>query len=581
MGVIAVVPALIGVDAAFSVGRIHPGVTVGGIDVGGMTAEKAVATLSAEIPKKTSAPVNIRYNGKEWEVASKDLALTYDYNALAASAAAVGRDQGFFANLKTNFSAWFGASKLPATGIADDAKLNELIGTIAADTDVVPVDAAVSVKGTTFETSPAESGVLLDRAALSATLLATFTADEHNIDAPVHKAEADVSDPAAAAAKSTAETMVSAPATITFDKKSWELSEKKLAKLIEFEKSQPASDAPWVLEPVISSELASESLQPVLGKAVGNPARDAKFSTRAGKVTIVPSKVGIGPDFEALGAALTAATRLPTEQPRVVQLHTHKTVPALTTEMARAMNIKKRISTYTTYYTAGNRPRVNNIHLLGDSLDGKLVKPGGTFSFNKAIGQRTAAKGYQEANAIVDGKLVPQLGGGICQVGTTLFNTVFLSGIPVLERHNHSFYISHYPKGRDATVSWGGPDLKFKNDTDDWMLISVSYSAGSITISLYGTDPGYKVTSKTSAFSNEKPFPTEKTKDPKLTEGKTVVEDPGVTGRTCTVTRTVKKDGKVIRVDTFKSVYRPKVEIVRVGTKPKASKPATDTAGPN
>ena len=222
---------------------------------------------------------------------------------------------------------------------------------------------------------------------------------------------------------------------------------------------------------------------------------------------------------------------------------------------------------------------MNNIHLLGDSLDGKLVKPGGTFSFNGAIGQRTASKGYQEANAIVDGKLVPQLGGGICQVGTTLFNTVFRSGLPVLERRNHSFYISHYPKGRDATVSWGGPDLKFKNDTGHWLLVSVSYSSSSITISLYGTDPGLDVTAKTSSFSNIRPFPTEKVKDPKLREGVTVVEDAGVTGRTCTVTRTVKKDGEVVRVDRFRSVYRPKVEVVRVGTKPKPSKTPTDTAG--
>ncbi len=97
---------------------------------------------------------------------------------------------------------------------------------------------------------------------------------------------------------------------------------------------------------------------------------------------------------------------------------------------------------------------------------GRCIAPGETFSFNGTVGPRTAEKGYQEAGAIVNGELVPQLGGGICQVGTTIFNTVFESGLPVVERHNHSFYISHYPKGRDATVSWGGPDFKFRNDTD-------------------------------------------------------------------------------------------------------------------
>jgi vancomycin resistance protein YoaR len=241
------------------------------------------------------------------------------------------------------------------------------------------------------------------------------------------------------------------------------------------------------------------------------------------------------------------------------------------------MGVKERISTYTTTYEASNQPRVNNIHLLGDALDGTLVEPGGTFSFNAAAGERTAEKGYQEANAIVNGKLVPQLGGGVCQVGTTVFNAVFESGLPVVERRNHSFYISHYPKGRDATVSWGGPDLKFKNDTKHWVLVSVSYTSSSITVSLYGTDPGYDVAARVGEWSGVKPFPTEEVKDADLPKGSRVVEDSGVSGRSITVKRIVTKDGKVVRTDSFVSNYKPKVQVVRVGTKRSSSKPATQT----
>jgi vancomycin resistance protein YoaR len=219
---------------------------------------------------------------------------------------------------------------------------------------------------------------------------------------------------------------------------------------------------------------------------------------------------------------------------------------------------------------------------LGDALDGTLIAPGKTFSFNGTVGQRTAEKGYQEANAIVNGKLVPQLGGGICQVGTTIFNTVFESGLPVTTRRNHSFYISHYPKGRDATVSWGGPDFKFRNDTENWVLISVSYTNSSVTIALYGTDPGYEVESETSEWRNIKKFKTEEVKDKAMAEGVRVVEDPGVDGKTITVKRIVSKDGKVLRKDSFVSVYKPKSEVVRVGTmkieeKKPAEKPAQTT----
>jgi vancomycin resistance protein YoaR len=231
------------------------------------------------------------------------------------------------------------------------------------------------------------------------------------------------------------------------------------------------------------------------------------------------------------------------------------------------MGIRGLISAYSTDYDPGNAPRVNNIHTLARALDGKLVAPGATFSFNGAIGERTAAKGYQEANAIVDGKLVPQLGGGVCQVGTTFFNAVFFSGLPVLERRNHSFYISHYPKGRDCTVSWGGPDFKWKNDTANWILVRTQFTSGSLTISLYGTDPGYDVQLQTGKFENVKPFPVQEVKDPALPKGAKVISDPGVDGCTVTVVRTVYKAGVVVRTDTFVSHYNPKVQVVRVGTK--------------
>ncbi len=554
--------------------------TVGGVKVGGMKPDRAVVVLAQQLPAKSKAPVVVTYQVKEWTVAPEDLSLTFDYPALAAQAMGVGRTGGVLGAVKQRAGAWFGRAELPARATADQVKLAALINEISADTNVAPRDAKVRFKGTTPKLTSATSGMALDRERLTTSILTAFTSTDREIEAPVGVVQADVSDAAAQAAIVVAEKMIAEPATVTWgSKKKWKLTTEDLADMIAFRKVETSSGAGWVLDPYVSQKETSKTVAPKLGGKIGHPARDARFRTRSGSVSIVPSKSGVGPDIEALAEGLSAVLKGPAGQPRVVELRTRKTQPALTTAMARDMNIEERISTYTTTYVASNRPRVNNIHMLGDALDGQLVKPGGTFSFNGAIGERTAAKGYVEAPAIVDGKLVPQLGGGICQVGTTLFNSVFLSGLPVTERHNHSFYISHYPAGRDATVSWGGPDLKFKNDTGEWLLISVSYTSGSITISLYGTDPGYRVISKTGPFTNERDYATEKTKDPKLDEGVKVIDDPGVKGKTCVVTRTVKKDGEVVRSDTFKSVYRPKTEIVRVGTKPTSSKDTTDKAG--
>jgi vancomycin resistance protein YoaR len=151
--------------------------------------------------------------------------------------------------------------------------------------------------------------------------------------------------------------------------------------------------------------------------------------------------------------------------------------------------------------------------------------------------------------------------------------------LPVVERHNHSQYISHYPKGRDATVSWGGPDFKFTNDTEHWILIATGYTNSSVTISLYGTDPGYEVTYETGPFTNLRNPPVREVEDSTLPEGTRVIDERGVSGRTIVVTRIVTKNGAEIRRDTFKSVYRATEEVVRVGTKPVAapSTPATST----
>ena len=433
---------------------------------------------------------------------------------------------------------------------------------------------------------PAADGIAVERARLQADLLRTFASQDRTVVLRTLVAKPKISDSTAQSVKLTVDKMISGPVIVTHGKDAWTLSAAELGKALKFVTVEATGVAGtpsgWTLAPTFSSSQLSKILAPKLGSALGNLPKDARFVTSNGSVTIVPSRDGVGPDVDVLAKTLATTLKDPS-RPREAALLTTTTPPQLTTEKAQAMGVRERISTFTTEYSggAGNAARINNIHTLGSALDGKLVPPGGTFSFNGYIGERTAAKGYQEANAIVKGKLVPQLGGGICQVGTTMFNTVFFSGMPVLERQNHSFFISHYPTGRDATVSWGGPDLRWKNVTSGWMLISVSYTDTSITISLYGTDPGYDVTYTTGPFTNIKPYPTEKVVDPTLQPGISVYTDGGVDGKSVVVKRVVKKGSTVVRSDEFTSNYSPKIAVVRVGpaakTAPKAVTPKATT----
>ncbi len=587
--VVALVLIAVVVDAASSAGRVHPGVTVGTVKIGGMNPEAAAAELERKLPAMATKPVVLGYESKSWTVEPKSISVTFDYPALVAQAMSVGRSGSASRSLLQRIAAWTGRADLPAPVVANQDRLTAFLDTVADDVDVAPQDAQVQIKGTRTSVIPSSNGVSIDRSAVTSDTLAAFSSTDRTVSVKTVVVPVKIDDKGAKDAKLLVDRMLAEPVEVVYRKRSWTFTPREIAQLLDFRVVEAGSETlaqtgttgaqrtSFSLQPFVSAAEASKTVPAKLGTGFGKPAVDAKFKTSNGNVTIVPSRSGVGPDIALLATDMTTALLREPGQERIVILETNTSEPKLTTEAARNMGIVERISTYTTTYGSTNLPRVNNIHTLGDALDGELVAPGATFSFNGAVGERTAAKGYQEAAAIVDGKLVPQLGGGICQVGTTLFNAIFLSGLPVKERHNHSFYISHYPKGRDATVSWGGPDLKFVNDTENWVMVSVAYSSSSITISLYGTDPGYEVTSKTGAFTDEKPFGTETTKDPKLGTGIKVIDESGITGRSCVVTRTVTKSGKIVRTDSFKSVYRPKKQLVRVGTKPVSSKNSTST----
>ena len=167
--------------------------------------------------------------------------------------------------------------------------------------------------------------------------------------------------------------------------------------------------------------------------------------------------------------------------------------PKLTTEEAKAMGIKDKLADYQTEWE-GTPDRQTNVKITTQYASNVILAPGEVYDFDEQIGPRTAERGYKLAPGIVGpGQLEDVLGGGICQVSTTLFNAAFFAGLEIVERKNHSIYISHYPKGRDATVSAGGPNLRFRNDTKHYILVRGASDGVTTKFVIYGTDDGRKV----------------------------------------------------------------------------------------
>ena len=210
---------------------------------------------------------------------------------------------------------------------------------------------------------------------------------------------------------------------------------------------------------------------------------------------------GYGFDIESLQAKLDAA-----QWGETITVTLGRIAPKVTSDTINAELYKDVLATYTTK-ASSQANRNTNLSLACKAINGIILYPGQTFSYNQTLGKRTAAKGYKEANTYYNGEVVESLGGGICQVSSTLYWCAMHADLQIVERANHSLPVSYIPKGMDATVSWGGPDLKFKNDSDYPIKIVATSNKGNVTVRILGTDyKDYYVkikgqTVKTTAYS--------------------------------------------------------------------------------
>ena len=223
---------------------------------------------------------------------------------------------------------------------------------------------------------------------------------------------------------------------------------------------------------------------------------DLSWSPRPAQVQVRPGAAGREVDLAAATAALTGAivaadSTTPRPLPETV------VEPELTTAAAEAARVRTLLGTFTTYYAAG-APRARNIQRIAEIVDGTYVAAGEVLSLNGAAGERTLRRGFVADGAIVDGELTNEVGGGVSQFATTLFNAAFFAGLPIREHKPHSFYIGRYPAGRESTVYFGAIDVKVANDTGNGLLVRTRSTAGSVTVELYGENGGRRVTSTSS-----------------------------------------------------------------------------------
>lgn len=313
---------------------------------------------------------------------------------------------------------------------------------------------------------------------------------------------------------------------------------------------------------------------------VEQPAKNATWETDGETATLVPAETGRGLDLPKAIAAIERATtsQAVSENARTAEIPVETLEPGLTTEAAKAMGIADNVGTYTTKFPSG-QSRVKNIERISELVNGTIIAPGEKFSINDSVGERTEDKGFVEGGVIDAGRFTTDIGGGVSQYATTLFNAAFFAGTPIPEFRAHSFYISRYPLGREATLAWPNIDLVIENNFDSHLLIRSDVGASSITVGLYGTDDGRKVTESTGKRENYTDPKVSCIRDSDLKAGRETVTQSAAKGFSVRISRTVVFADGTDDLWEFTTVYRPKNKVISYNPSPAAA-PAPPASTP-
>ncbi|MGD9696868.1 MAG: VanW family protein [Thermoleophilia bacterium] len=431
------------------------------------------------------------------------------------------------------------------------AKVQRLVSSISSQLDdPAPKPTRLVLKGSDIEIRDGTAGYGVDATWLRDRILAVPTEPIEITPGPL---QPPVSRAAAEEARATALKVIAEPVDITFQGNAVTIPESVLRSALRF-----VSDPPRIRvaldQPTLYTQIAPAF------ELREQPARDASFRVTGQSVRLVSSRKGRRLDMAAIAESIVADP-----DTRSVRARFEVSEPALTTEEAQKLGITELVSSFSTPYPCCE-PRVTNIKRAAEILNGMIIPAGGTFSLNDALGRRTADRGFVEAPQIAAGRLEDAVGGGVSQMATTLYNAAFFAGLDLVSHTPHQFYISRYPPGREATVSFGGPELIFRNDWKAAVLLNVWATDNGVTVQLFSSKLGRRVETTTGERTDIEEPETKETVDPALEPGDREVEqEMGGPGFTISYTRKVWAGSRLKRDETFTWKYSPQDAFIKVG----------------
>ncbi|CAN5729435.1 VanW family protein [soil metagenome] len=509
-----------------------PGTTVVGVDVGGMDGKELRRALREVQEERGADELKVSPSDDDTVVTTSgtDMGYRIDVVATANNVLERGKQGNPLAALTDHLVSTFGTVTEEPIDSFNEEEFRSWLERNDGELSTQPFPGGIELEGSKVTPLYPEPGVVLDESELESKALgATRAPGEGTIIVATEESEPPTTDADVDELVETAEDLVSGPVTLTRPNGNLTISPKEIGATTNVAVIEEDD------ETRLDLRLKAVALQRKVGDRVAQletEPQDATFQLSGSAVNVVPSVEG----FEfAPQTTARQVLKVASRRNRMGELK-GKTVEAdFTTKDAKGLKITEQVSSFTTAHSCCE-PRVTNIHLIADMVDGVVIEPGESFSLNDFVGPRTAANGFVGAPAISDGEFVEEVGGGISQFATTFFNAIYFGGYDFLEYQAHSYYISRYPMGREATISTPAPDLAFLNDSDAGIYVDTSYTDTSITVTFYGNVDG-EIESESGAPHNFTRPERECRTNPDLSRGEEVVVQTGYEGFDIEVTR--------------------------------------------
>lgn len=576
VGLIVGAGALYAFDRNYT-GRILPGVSVGGIDLAGLSPDEATARLESSFAPFREGRAVMTSGDVEMVIDYSDVNRRADIDGLVTEAMAVGRSGSAVERIILDARTAIRGVNIAPRVLFDKARLARHVHALAARFNVSPQSASVSLTKQGFVVAEGVAGKTADHVAATEALTAALA----RVDAPSEvrvALELTTIEPAITTAEATAAQaaadLVALDVAIVEGKETWTIPAAAVRSWVTFTTNREETYEPVVDPAKLEAHLGA------LAKEIDHKAQNASFKLSGAKITgVIASRNGRSLDVPLTAARVNELLTARAAGTVVAQVAPKLSVtpPSLTTEEAQAVIPKMtRISTWTTYFPISERNHFGaNIWIPAMDIDGTVVAPGEKFDFWNAVGPISRARGYGDGGAIINGKTEPQgaLAGGICSNSTTLFNAALRAGFEMGARRNHYYFIDRYPAGLDATVFKSGSGsvqtMSWTNDTAYPVLIRgykiKSGSKGYVRYDIYSVPTGRKVVISNPTIKNIRRATDTVQYTTSLAPGARKRIEYPVDGKDVWRTVTVYQGGKVIHQKTYYSHYSRITGVTLVG----------------